>query len=239
MPLRTQHRRTLSNGVCLTENEFATDVYFGPSAPLCGVVGRSASMSPQIGTGLGAVRHFRRCLDAVEVQLVSNHPTCLHRHSKLARWPMKLRYRHEVSFTAWDANLHGVIGLPSGRLVRGRGLRGSLPDGLEPMFGLYLLGRRPPVVTWEARWIQWHDFWLPSNPAAAALALREAWERAESERVEIACSGGNGRTGTALACLAILDGVPAKEAVAYVRKHYNPRVVETPWQRRFVRRFPT
>ncbi|MGH3781040.1 MAG: protein-tyrosine phosphatase family protein [Pseudonocardiaceae bacterium] len=56
-------------------------------------------------------------------------------------------------------------------------------------------------------------------------------------RVEIACTGGLGRTGTALACLAILDGVVAAEAVGYVRAHYNSRAVETPWQRRFVSRF--
>jgi protein-tyrosine phosphatase len=55
--------------------------------------------------------------------------------------------------------------------------------------------------------------------------------------VEVACGGGRGRTGTALACLAVLDGVPAHEAVGYVRAHYDARAVETPWQRRYVRRF--
>lgn len=67
--------------------------------------------------------------------------------------------------------------------------------------------------------------------------MREAWTRAETERVEIACGGGVGRTGTALACLAVLDGVPKGEAVTYVREHYAPRAVETPWQRRFVAGF--
>lgn len=65
-------------------------------------------------------------------------------------------------------------------------------------------------------------------------ALREAWRRASDERVELACDGGRGRTGTALACLTVLDGVPASEAVAYVRAHYDRRAVETPWQRRYV-----
>ncbi len=37
----------------------------------------------------------------------------------------------------------------------------------------------------------------------------------------MACSGGRGRTGTALACLTILDGVPAADAVRYVRQHYD------------------
>ncbi len=57
--------------------------------------------------------------------------------------------------------------------------------------------------------------------------------------MEIACGGGRGRTGTALACLAVLDGVPAAKAVAYVREHYDARAVKTPWQRRYVARFAT
>jgi len=55
--------------------------------------------------------------------------------------------------------------------------------------------------------------------------------------VEIACAGGHGRTGTALACLAILDGIPGAEAVAFVREHYDPHAVETPAQRRYVARW--
>ncbi len=139
--------------------------------------------------------------------------------------------------TPWEPATPGVLRLPSGRLVRGRGLRRPLPGGQEPTFALYLLGHEPPAVSWEARWVRWPDFWLPSDRKAAARALREAWERAGSERVEIACGGGQGRTGTALACLAVLDGVPNDRAVAYVREHYSRRAVETPWQRRFVARF--
>jgi hypothetical protein len=131
----------------------------------------------------------------------------------------------------------GVLRLPSGRLVRGRGLRRPLPAGPQPDFGVYLLGRRPPPAAWEARWVRWPDFWLPSDRADAAGALREAWERAGAGRVEIGCAGGLGRTGTALACLVVLDGLPGDEAVAYVRRCYAPRAVETPWQRRFVTRF--
>jgi protein-tyrosine phosphatase len=89
------------------------------------------------------------------------------------------------------------------------------------------------------RWLRWPDFGLPTNRADARDALLEAWERSGEQRVEIACKGGRGRTGTALACLAVLDGVPPARAVDYVRQHFNPRAVETPWQRRYVtRRFP-
>ena len=121
--------------------------------------------------------------------------------------------------------------------MRGRGLRRAATGGVDPEFGLYLLGKPPPPVGWPARWVRWPDRWLPADPADARDALRQLWERAEGERVEVACSGGQGRTGTALACLAVLDGVPATDAVRYVREHYNPRAVETPWQRRYVRRF--
>jgi protein-tyrosine phosphatase len=72
---------------------------------------------------------------------------------------------------------------------------------------------------------------------AAREAFVEAWERSATERVEVACMGGLGRTGTTLACIAVLDGLPAGEAVGYVRRRYNHRAVETSTQRRFVDRF--
>lgn len=137
----------------------------------------------------------------------------------------------------WDPGAAGVLRLPSGRLLRGRGLRNPLPPGPEPGFCVFLLGKEPPQVPWDYRWLRWPDFRLPTSRVQAMALLSEAWSRAESERVEVACGGGRGRTGTALACLAVLDGVPAREAVAFVRRHYDPRAVETPWQRRYVLRF--
>lgn len=113
-----------------------------------------------------------------------------------------------------------------------RPLEGTLPE-----FGIYLLAARPTPVPWESRWVRWRDMLLPVDRRDAEDAVREAWRRSASERVEIACAGGRGRTGTALACVAVLDGVPAAEAVAYVRGRYDERAVETPWQRWYVRRF--
>jgi hypothetical protein len=139
----------------------------------------------------------------------------------------------------WDPAGPGVLRLPSGRLVRGRGLRRPLPPGPVPTFAVYLLGSPPAAVAWESRWLRWPDFRLPSDRALAHELLREAWERAAVERVEVACGGGRGRTGTALACLAVLDGVPADGAVAFVRRHYDRHAVETPWQKRYVARFGT
>ena len=127
--------------------------------------------------------------------------------------------------------------LPSGRLVRGRGLRRRPAAAPFPDYGVYLLGTEPPSVQWESCWLRWPDFGLPSDRDAARAIFQAALERAGSERVEFACGGGRGRTGTALACLAVLDGLPAAEAVDYGRRNYDERAVETPWQKRFVRRF--
>ncbi|MFJ5677840.1 protein phosphatase [Streptomyces sp. NPDC093097] len=138
---------------------------------------------------------------------------------------------------SWNSTDPGVLRLPSGRLVRGRGLRHPLPDGPTPTYGVYLVGRPPSEVPWESRWLRWPDFRLPSDREEARRAFRTAWERAAEERVELACGGGRGRTGTALACLAVLDGVPADGAVEFVRRHYDRHAVETPWQKRYVRRF--
>ena len=137
----------------------------------------------------------------------------------------------------WPEGTPGLVRLPSGRRLRGRGLSQPMPEGPLPEFALYLLGRPPEPVAWPATWVRWPDFRLPADRTAARAALVEAWQRAEHERVEVACAGGRGRTGTALACLAVLDGIPPPEAVAWVRAHYDPKAVETPWQARFVRRF--
>lgn len=139
--------------------------------------------------------------------------------------------------STWDPSEEGVLTLPSGLRVRGRGLRRPTPEGPEPDAGLYLLGSPPDPLPWPSRWVRWPDFRTPSDPADAEDALREVLHRAADQRVEVACEGGRGRTGTALACLAVLDGVPAREAVAYVRRGYHPRAVETPGQWLFVRRF--
>jgi protein-tyrosine phosphatase len=129
-----------------------------------------------------------------------------------------------------------VVELPDGARLRGRRLR-DVPD--EPAgWGLYVVGSPPPATPWPARWVRWPDFRLPADPEDARAAFAEAHRRAlAGVRVEVACDGGRGRTGTSLACIAQLGGVPPEEAVAWVRERYDRRAVETPWQRRYVRRF--
>jgi protein-tyrosine phosphatase len=126
----------------------------------------------------------------------------------------------------------GVVRLPGGALVRGRRLR-EAPGPAD--FTLVLADG--PLPTWPHRRVRWRDFWVPSDTTDALDALHEARRRAAAgERVEVACRGGVGRTGTALAALAVLDGLPPADAVRWVRANYHRKAVETPWQRWWLRR---
>lgn len=103
----------------------------------------------------------------------------------------------------------------------------------QPGYGLYLDRRwRPP---WAHDHLDWPDFGVPGDPALVVTALRSLLDRARTgERVEVGCLGGHGRTGTALACLAVLAGFPATDAVAWVRARYCQKAVETAEQEAFV-----
>ena len=103
-----------------------------------------------------------------------------------------------------------------------------------PAFGLYLDERWDPP--WPHEHLAWPDFGLP-DPDELGAALPRLLARARGgDVVEIGCLGGHGRTGSALACLAVLTGVPADGAVDWVRAHYCPGAVETDDQRAFVER---
>jgi hypothetical protein len=143
--------------------------------------------------------------------------------------------------------LSGVIALPDGTVVRGRGRREPFPPGPLPEFGLYL--GRPPQrqrrrvlrrreawqPDWQANWVDWPDFRTPRDRELAAEQITEAYRLACSgRRVEVACGGGTGRTGTVIACMAVLAGHPLDDAVGWTRRHYRPRAVETPGQRRWI-----
>jgi protein-tyrosine phosphatase len=126
----------------------------------------------------------------------------------------------------------GLVTLPRGPVVRGR----RISDRASPADFALLLARGP-APDWQWRFVRWPDFWVPLDHADALDALGEALGRAHSgERVEIACRGGTGRTGTALAALAVLDGLAPPAAVAWVRREYRQQAVETPWQRRWLNR---
>ena len=129
-----------------------------------------------------------------------------------------------------------LVTFPDGTRVRASPISERQRDDSERAFGLYLDQQWDP--TWEACVIDWPDFGLPEDPEAAAGDIAAAFDRARSgELVEVGCLGGRGRTGTALACMAVLAGVPGEEAVAWIRQAYRPEAVETPQQEEWVQWF--
>jgi protein-tyrosine phosphatase len=144
-----------------------------------------------------------------------------------------------------NSHLTGAIQLPDGSPVRGRGLRHSAPAGAAPDHGLCLgtqrLRRRHEFqLSWPHQWIDWPDFLLPRDRGQAIDQIRALYDHARAgRRVEVACGGGIGRTGTVIACLAVLAGLPPQDAVTWTRASYHRRAAETPWQRIWVTRFPT
>jgi len=147
--------------------------------------------------------------------------------------------------------LVGAIELPDGTPVRGRGRSQPVPPGPSPTYGLYpgpppgvkrrFLDRAPAWrPDWPADWIDWPDFRIPRDHEAAAALIEHAYSLARAgQLVEVACVGGTGRTGTVIACMAVLAGHPADDAVRWTREHYRPKAVETPGQRRWITWFAT
>jgi len=111
-----------------------------------------------------------------------------------------------------------------------------MSDNPDPAADFLLALADGPVPPCQVRRINWPDFWIPTDRADALRALAETLRRArDGQVVEVACHGGRGRTGTALAALAVLDGMPANRAVRWIRENYDPKAVETPWQSWWVR----
>ncbi|NBQ75621.1 MAG: phosphatase [Acetobacteraceae bacterium] len=110
-----------------------------------------------------------------------------------------------------------------------------MPDGAR---GLCLEAHASRVA--EATWrVDVPDFGLPDEAAlrAALTDMLAALRAAPDGAYHIGCKAGLGRTGTAMACLAIMAGAVEGDPVAWLRTAYNPEAIETPAQENFVRRF--
>jgi hypothetical protein len=140
-------------------------------------------------------------------------------------------------WTPWPPpHVHrSVVRLPEGTTVTAVSFDANDPYRRDqpPDFGLYLDARWAPP--WPHEHLDWPDFGIPREPELFAGALEGLLLRARAgQRVEIGCLGGHGRTGTALAWLAVLSGTAPDEAVVWVRSNYCVEAVETPEQEAFV-----
>jgi hypothetical protein len=126
-----------------------------------------------------------------------------------------------------------IVTFPDGTRVRASSLADRIADDPERAYGLYLDEQWAP--TWPADVVAWPDFGVPVDSDVAARQIADAFVRARGgELVEVGCLGGSGRTGTVLACMAVLAGVPQTQAVAWVRDAYRPQAVETAEQEAWV-----
>lgn len=109
-------------------------------------------------------------------------------------------------------------------------------DEIAPDFGLYLDSMwRPSCLAYV---IEWPDFGIPTYWQKAAEAIIDTFNKASDGLwVEVGCIGGHGRTGTALACMAVLGGMTSFEAVKFVREAYCEHAIESTDQEWFVNWF--
>jgi protein-tyrosine phosphatase len=129
-----------------------------------------------------------------------------------------------------------IVTFPDESRVRASSILDRRVDDADRSFGLYLDAQWEP--SWPADLIEWRDFGLPEDEESAARKIEAAFGRARrGELVEVGCLGGRGRTGTVLACMAVLAGVSSADAVAWVRDAYRPEAVETAEQEEWVRWF--
>jgi hypothetical protein len=128
-----------------------------------------------------------------------------------------------------------LVVLPDGTTVTAASFDPEDPYSRDewPRFGLYLDSKWQPP--WDHAHLVWPDFGIPTDRRSVRVHLIDLHDRARSgEQVELGCLGGHGRTGTALAYLAVLSGLPAADAVAWVRANYCSEAIETPDQETFV-----
>ncbi|MCA3279698.1 MAG: protein tyrosine phosphatase [Roseomonas sp.] len=133
--------------------------------------------------------------------------------------------------------LRGRLELPlDGRLISiSGGPFDAMPQGAR---GLCLEARAARLA--EAEWqLDVPDFGLPDEAGLRAVLTQMLTEMraAPDDAFHIGCKAGLGRTGTAMACLAILAGAAEGDPVAWLRAAYNAEAIETPAQEEFVRRF--
>jgi Swiss Army Knife protein, DSP-PTPase phosphatase domain len=129
-----------------------------------------------------------------------------------------------------------VVEFPDGTRVLASGWFERTPSDEKPDFGLYLDPMWTP--TWPSEHLDWPDFGVPTQHVQADAAIERAWRKAQKgARVEVACIGGHGRSGTVLACMAVLAGIAPDEAVRWVRQAYCERAVQEPSQEYWMQRF--
>jgi protein-tyrosine phosphatase len=133
--------------------------------------------------------------------------------------------------------LRGRLALPlDGRLISiSGGPFDAMPEGAR---GLCLEADAARIG--EAEWrLDVPDYGVPDEAGLRAILAQmlEAMRTAPNDAYHIGCKAGIGRTGTVMACLAIMAGAVEGDPVAWLRTAYYQGAIETPGQEAFVRGF--
>ncbi len=139
-----------------------------------------------------------------------------------------------------DRHCQTPVHMPDGlTTVHATSLSKQFEASTIPDFGLYLDGGwRPDCM---AIMLPWRDYGLPAvSDAFADYAIKEAFSWAQAGAfVEVGCIGAHGRTGTVLACIAILADpeLTGPEAVTFIRAAFCNHAIESAEQEWWVARF--
>lgn len=130
-------------------------------------------------------------------------------------------------FATKDRHAMAEVVFPNGVKIYGSSHHSRDKDEKRPTFGIYLDNMWSPDCL--AYMIPWQDYGIPKIPLAQAFAaISDGYDFAvEGGIVEVGCIGGHGRTGTAIACMAVLAGVKPKNAAKWVQNNYCSHAVES------------
>lgn len=133
------------------------------------------------------------------------------------------------------------VELADGTVIQASGLSGfiSTKGDEQPGWALYLDEQwAHRTISWPHEILAWRDFSPPPDESELFRAIVRAWSHAkEGLLVEVACDGGTGRTGTVVACLAVLAGIDPAHAVSWTRTHYHRYACEVPEQEQIPEHF--
>lgn len=164
-------------------------------------------------------------------QPLANRPMTIWRPPECRHWrePVDLRDGITVFASAWfdrPANQPVDMDWPDvGFYLDGSWAQATMlcSPGFRPRFARF----RPSKLMIYP----WPDLGVPREPRRFRRAMH--WllrQAADGKRVEIGCAGGHGRTGTMLAALLVLQGMPFKRAAAAIRSRYCADAIETKGQ---------
>jgi hypothetical protein len=143
----------------------------------------------------------------------------------------------DIRFVSKCRHFNNPLEFPDGTTVYPSSCHDRTWDAPAPDFGLYLDACWSPSCL--AYLLDWPDMGIPYKWDVAADAIIDTFKKAKNLGmwVEIGCIGGHGRTGTVLACMAVLAGLSHKQAIKYVRKNYCEKAIEAREQEWFVEWF--